>query len=216
MQKLPAQLTAVDTAGLPSPGGSSSDHFVPFQNQPSVSWSGSWDTVQVPTAMQFVVLPQDRPEIPHGPGAVPEQKSEICFTLCHDVPFQTENAEPASLMHRVRLAQVTPGSPADGAAIFRHEVPFQVRAPVGPPAMQNVSDEHDTAPRPVPGGFFSVRHPEPVQIAASECLVWSVVVYPPTAMHQLWLRHDTEDNCDVPPNDAAAWPGPAACAAGLR
>jgi hypothetical protein len=177
MQNVPTQEMVFTWAGFPLAGSSVSQvHFLPFQIWATAFCTGSCETVQVPTATQFVVEPQDTPRSQHGPGALPLQKSIVLSR--HDVPFHTLTMSPWwSRMHSVRLAQVRLGKPPFGLDMVRQVVPFHRSAPVGPPAaMQNVADEQETIVKPLPGGFFSVRHLVPVKIIASECVTPSVVV----------------------------------------
>jgi hypothetical protein len=177
MQNVPMQETAFTWAGFPFAGSSVSQvHFFPFQIWATAFCTGSCETVQVPTATQFVVEPQDTPRSQHGPGALPLQKSIVLSR--HDVPFHTLTTSPPWIRaQNVRLAQVRLARPSLGLGMVRQVVPFHRSAPAGPPAaMQNVVDEQDTALRPLPGGFFSVRHLVPLKVIASECLTPSVVV----------------------------------------
>src|SRR5215470_952554 len=124
--------------------------------------------------MQLLVEPQETPDRPHGPGALPLQKS-VTLASRQDVPFQTLGMLPCRRTQNARLAQVRLGRPPVGLGMVRHVVPFQRTAPVGPPsAMQNVVEEHATSSSCLPGGFFKLRHDEPLKIIASECATWSV------------------------------------------
>jgi hypothetical protein len=177
MQNVPMQETAFAWAGFPFAGSSVSQvHFFPFQIWATAFCTGSCETVQVPTATQFVVEPQDTPRSQHGPGALPLQKSIVLSR--HDVPFHTLTTSPPWIRaQNVRLAQVSLARPPFGLGIVRQVVPFHRSAPVGPPAaMQNVVDEQDTALSPLPAGFFRARQAVPLKIIASECLTPSVVV----------------------------------------
>jgi hypothetical protein len=59
MQKLAAQPTAFIWAGLPLLGGGGPPQVWPFQNKATLTTSGSWSSVAVPTATQFLALPQE-------------------------------------------------------------------------------------------------------------------------------------------------------------
>jgi hypothetical protein len=59
MQKLAAQPTAFIWAGLPFLGGGGPPQALPFQNKAVLTMRGSWSSVAVPTATQFLPLPHE-------------------------------------------------------------------------------------------------------------------------------------------------------------
>jgi len=176
MQNGPAQETAFACAGFPTAGRSSSrDHDLPFHMAATAFCTGSCEIVIVPTATQFVELPQETLARPHGPGA-PPQKPVALLHKRHVVPFHDRTTPPKIIMHSVRVPHDTPATPPFGLGIVRQILPFQRSAPVGPPAaMQNDGAEQDTLASDFPGGFFSVRQAVPFQVMASACRTLSVV-----------------------------------------